>query len=91
MPADLAILRAYCRGLRAGRHDANAVLVQLEAIRVECLCDHAIEQLGATARLRWLTRERRVLSWERRLVNAERLRLVLVRWCRRQEELTHEL
>lgn len=87
MPDPFTPLRAYCRGVRAGQHDASAALICFEATRLEALCDHALSLLGATSRLRWLTRERAALPWERRLVNAHRLRLTLLKWCRSEPHI----
>jgi len=83
-PAHWRELRAYCRGVRAGQHDARAALVMVEAVRIETLVDVALERLGVKERERLaIVGERRGAAWERRLVHAMRVRVLLIRSLRR--------
>ena len=63
---------------------AEHVILMLHALRLEALNDVAIDRLGATAKLRWIARERASLPWEHRVAYAHRVRLLLLTWLRRQ-------
>ncbi len=60
-------LRAYCRGLRAGQHDARAMVLALEAERLEGLADLALRRAGVRpGRVREIWDEARTRAARRR-------------------------